>query len=397
MTSKYNNSTQRTYMPLSLPMLQLYLLSMFFFTSTSILTIIFPLQATENGISEGEIGVMMGMYMFVCMILRPWAGQMVAKHSVNKMMKWLLVAHAVTLTIYALYGVDSVYVVRVLQGAVTAFFSMSIQIGISDMLTKEDRGQGMSMYSLSSVMPSLYGPVLAILLWQQVDERYLIGSILVLAILPLLLFIRTPLPNATKSYVSFSLREMLVAVRDTSNNKGLIVASVTMVFGSSIFGAISAFLPLYMYKFNFGNISIYLFIQALVVVVSRFIFRKQIPSDGKWHPKFIIIVLTSSIVGTMMLAFGTQLGYYIYLSAVFNGLASAMLYPTIMTYISFVIPEEKKHILLGVFLGSYDLGISLGGLAMGFIVQFTSYSMMFIVCSIVAFIAILFVRLIYLD
>ncbi|WP_305068715.1 MFS transporter [Lysinibacillus sp. CD3-6] len=89
-----------------------------------------------------------------------------------------------------------------------------------------------------------------------------------------------------------------------------------------------------------------------------------------------------------MLAFGEQLGNFIYLSAIFNGLASAMLYPTIMTYISFAIPEKKKHILLGVFLATYDLGFSAGSLAMGIVVQLSSYAMMFIVCSFVALIAI---------
>lgn len=377
-----------TFSPLSGAMLQLYLLSMLFFTASSILTIIFPLQAEKSGISEGEIGFIMGITMFVCMVLRPWAGQMVAKYSVKTMMQWLLVGHAVTLMIYVLFGIDSIYVVRVLQGVVIAFFSMSMQLGINDMLKNEDRGQGMSMYSLSSVMPSLYGPVLAVWLWQQLDATYLITCLVVLAMLPLLLYMRTPLPQDKKVYVAFSMRELLGAVKETSRHQGLIIASITMIVGSTIIGAISTFLPLYMLKFNLGNIAVYLFIQALVVVGSRFILRKRIPSDGHWHPKFIVLVLLASIIGTTMLAYGGQLGALIYLSAIFNGLAFAMLYPTIMTFISFAIPEDKKHLLLGVFLATNDLGFSLGSFVMGIVVQLTSYAMMFITCTIVTCLAI---------
>ncbi|MGE7839149.1 staphylopine family metallophore export MFS transporter CntE [Lysinibacillus sp. NPDC093712] len=388
MTGKNSSLMDRTFTPLSFAMLQLYLLSMLFFTASSILTIIFPLQAEKSGISEGEIGFIMGITMFVCMILRPWAGQMIAKYSVKKMMKWLLVGHAVTLTLYILFGIHSLYVVRVLQGIVLAFFSMAMQLGISDLLRNKDRGQGMSMYTLSTVMPSLYGPILAMLLWQQLDARYLIGCIVVLAIFPLLLLIGAPLPQHQKTFVAFSIRKLLGTVKETRSNKGLLIASFTMILGATIIGAISTFLPLYMLKFNLGNIAVYLFIQALVVVGSRFMLRKRIPSDGHWHPNFIVLVLLSSTIGTTMLAFGEELGYFIYLSAIFNGLAFAMLYPTIVTYISFAIPEDKKPILLGVFLATYDLGFSFGSLAMGIVVQYSSYAMMFIVCSIVALIAI---------
>jgi len=382
-----------TFSPLSGAMLQLYLLSMLFFTASSILTIIFPLQAEKSGISEGEIGFIMGITMFVCMVLRPWAGQMVAKYSVKTMMQWLLVGHAVTLMIYVLFGIDSIYVVRVLQGVVIAFFSMSMQLGINDMLKNEDRGQGMSMYSLSSVMPSLYGPVLAVWLWQQLDGTYFIACLVVLAMLPLLIYMRTPLPQHQKVWVAFSIRELLGALKETSRHQGLIIASITMIVGSTIIGAISTFLPLYMLKFNLGNIAVYLFIQALVVVGSRFILRKRIPSDGHWHSNFIVLVLLASIIGTTMLAYGGQLGALIYLSAIFNGLAFAMLYPTIMTYISFAIPEDKKHLLLGVFLATNDLGFSLGSFVMGIVVQLTSYAMMFITCTIVTCLAIVLVVL----
>lgn len=373
--------------PLSPSMLQMYGLSIFYFTANSVLTIIFPLQASSHGMPEAEIGIMMGVYMFVCMILRPWAGQMVAKHSVFTIMKWLLVGHAAALLIYVWLGVESLYAVRILQGVVTAFFSMAMQIGVAEVLRDEDRGQGMAMYSLSSVLPSLYGPALALLLWYQGDMTWLLLFVTTLAFLPLLFFIRSPLPKMKKTNASFTMREMVGAIKGARHHKGLVVASVVMLIGASIFGAISAFLPLYFVTTGVGNAALYLFIQAIVVVGSRFVFRKYIPSDGKWHPKFIAIVLASSIIGTTLLALLPLIGSFIYISALFNGIATAMLYPTLTTYISFAVPEEQRHILLGVFLSSYDLGFSMGSMMMGFVVQFMSYELMFAACSIVGLMA----------
>ncbi|WP_180320591.1 staphylopine family metallophore export MFS transporter CntE [Alkalihalobacterium alkalinitrilicum] len=372
-------------------MFQLYVLALFFFTANSILTVIFPLQAADYGFREGEIGIMMGMYMFVCMGLRPWAGQLIAKYSVLTIMKWLLVGHALALLLYVWLGVESLYIVRALQGVVTAFFSMAMQIGIASILLDKDRGQGMSMYSLSTVLPGLYGPALALLLWTHFDHLYLLLLIAALSVLPFLFVFRSPLPATREDKGMFTFREMYTAFKTTRRHRGLMVSALVMLIGASVFGAITTFLPLYMITTGYGNAALYLFLQAIVVVVSRFLLRKIVPSDGKWHPSFMSIVLVSSVIGTTLLAFMPYIGHFIYVSAIFNGLATAMLYPTIITYMSFAIPQESKHILLGVFLASYDLGFALGGFVMGFVIQMSSFSIMFIICAIVGLAAIMFI------
>lgn len=374
--------------PLSFSMLQIYGLAIFYFTANSVLTVIFPLQAADHGMPEAEIGLMMGMYMFVCMVLRPWAGQLVAKYSALTVMKYLLLGHAAALLLYVWLGVDSLYAVRILQGIVTAFFSMAMQIGITETLRDEDRGQGMAMYSLSTVMPGLYGPALGMLLWVQEDKLWLLVFITILAFAPFLFFVKSSLPKTKIENASFTLKDMAEGLKIARGHKELIVAAGVMLIGASIFGAISTFLPLYFVTTNTGSVGFYLFLQAFVVVGSRFIFRKYIPSDGKWHPGFISLVLSSSIIGTTMLALLPFIGPFVYISAIFNGIATAMLYPTLTTYISFAIPESHKHVLLGLFLASYDLGFSLGGMLMGFVVQFGSYPIMFAVCSAIGLIAV---------
>ena len=69
---------------------------------------------------------------------------------------------------------------------------MAMQLGITDVLHDRERGQGMSMYSLSSVVPSLYGPAVALLLWMQFDRQDLLIFVVILALLPLL-FLLAPL------------------------------------------------------------------------------------------------------------------------------------------------------------------------------------------------------------
>ncbi|MGE8203410.1 staphylopine family metallophore export MFS transporter CntE [Heyndrickxia sp. NPDC080065] len=376
--------------PLSIKMLQIYGLAMAYFTANAVLSVVFPLQAATHGIREAEIGLMMGIYMFVCMFLRPWAGQMITKYSVFTIMKWLLIAHAITLLLYSWLGINSIYIVRILQGIVTAFFSMAMQMGITEVLYDKDRGQGLAMYSLSTVIPSIYGPVLALFLWHQQSASWLPIFVVILALIPLLLFIRSPLSKTRQEHTTFTLEECFQGIKLARQHKGLVFSSIVMLCGACIFGAISTFLPLYLLTSTSLSPAFYLFSQAIVVVSSRFIFRKYIPSDGKWHSYFIAIILGCSIIGTTMLAMLPILGAFVYISAIFNGIATAMLYPTLTTYISFVIPDSHRHILLGIFLASYDLGFSLGGFIMGFIIQWGSYAIMFSCCSLLAVIILIY-------
>lgn len=83
---------------------------------------------------------------------------------------------------------------------------MAMQIGITETLRDEDRGQGMAMCSLSSVMPGLYGPALAMILWVQGDLSLLLIFVTNLAFAPLLFFIKFPLPKTKKANASFNER-----------------------------------------------------------------------------------------------------------------------------------------------------------------------------------------------
>ena len=104
-------------------------------------------------------------------------------------------------------------------------------------------------------------------------------------------------------------------------------------------------------------------------------------------------LMLSAALGTQLLSLMDMLGPFVYISAVFSGFALALLYPTLTTYLSFVLPADSRYVLMGIFMSSYDLGFSLGGLAMGIVVQISSYSMMFTVCTLLSVAALVVVML----
>lgn len=93
-------------------------------------------------------------------------------------------------------------------------------------------------------------------------------------------------------------------------------------------------------------------LQAGTIVVARFFLRKKIPSDGKWRASFVM------------------------------GIAQALLYPTLITYLSFVLPQSNRNVLIGLFIAMADLGVSMGGVIMGPVADISSFTFMYMICAL---------------
>lgn len=79
-----------------------------------------------------------------------------------------------------------------------------------------------------------------------------------------------------------------------------------------------------------------------------------------------------------------------YVGAILMGIAQSILYPTLTTYLSFVLPQLNRNVLIGLFIATADLGVSLGGVLMGPVADLSSYSYMYMICAILGAVMIAF-------
>ncbi|TMV47827.1 MFS transporter [Paenibacillus mesophilus] len=364
------------------PFIRLYGLAFLFFSANSVLNVIVPLRSESMGASNATIGFIMGTYMLTCMFFRPWAGHLVGKYGPIRVLRVLLIVNGTALLLYTVTGLEGFVAARLLQGICTAFFSMALQMGIIDSLPDEERSQGVSLYSLSTYMPTIVGPIIAFGIWEWGRMNAFTATMIAIAV-------TTGLFGYSASIQADSVRKeqhsdvgMLNALRRIAEHPYLLVCSLIMLAVSVVFGAVSVFIPLYVQQVAYGNAGIYLMLQAGVIVYSRFVLRKRIPSDGKWHQRFIIGILLLAAVAAVLLSLSESAGFVLlYAAAILMGIAQALLYPTLTTYLTFVLPSASRNIGIGLFIASADFGISLGGIALGPVADHSSYSAMYAVCS----------------
>ena len=372
------------------PFLRLYILALMFFSANAILNVFVPLRGHDLGATNTAIGIVMGAYMLTAMVFRPWAGQIIAKVGPIKILRIILIINGIALIIYGFTELEGYFVARVMQGVCTAFFSMSLQLGIIDALPEKHRTEGISLYSLFSTLPTLIGPIIAVSLWNNENMG-------VFAIVMIVIALSTGIFGYSATFSDVASDEKPVVEKAPFNgltvfgqffkNPALFKSGLIMIIASIVFGAITTFIPLFTVQYGFANAGIYLTIQAIAVVLSRFYLRKFIPSDGLWHPKFMLKVLGILMLAAIIVAFGP----YIYIgvfygSAILIGIAQAMIYPTLTSYLSFVLPRAGRNMLLGLFIACADLGVSLGGAMMGPISDLVGFKWMYLICGMLVLI-----------
>ncbi|WP_341302276.1 MFS transporter [Lysinibacillus sp. FSL H8-0500] len=370
---------------MSWPFLRLYLLVLLYFSANAILNVIIPLQGEAWGATNTTIGLIMGAYLLTTMFFRPWAGHIIQKHGPIKVLQLILIVNGVALILYTFTGVGGYLIARIMQGVSTAFFSMALQIGIIDALPEKDRSQGISLYSLFSYIPGIIGPIVALTIWQQGMEVFFFVMIGIAILTGLVGFsakidsVRAqPKERATSEDVGIATSFSALV-----KNPFLFKCSVLMLVASIVFGAVTTFIPLYAKEVERGNAGVYLMLQAAVVVISRFTLRKYIPSDGRWHTGFMMGAMCVLTIASYSVSLAVKGGVgFFYLGALLMGVAQALIYPTLTTYLSFVLEEKNRNVRLGLFIAMADLGVSLGSALMGPVADASSYSWMYGICSI---------------
>lgn len=368
---------------LSWPFLRLYALVLLYFSANAILNVVIPLKGSSLGATNTTIGIIMGAYLFTTMFFRPWAGYIIHKYGPVKVLRVILFINAAALILYTFTGLGGYFTARILQGVCTAFFSMSLQIAIIDALPKEDRSQGISLYSLCSYIPGILGPLLAIGIWQEDNGTYFAVVMVAIAILTGLVGYGSTRNSHNEVKRTEPPLGMSASFSQLFKNRYLFRCSIIMLVSSMVFGAVTTFVPLYAEQVKNGHAGIYLMIQAATVVAARFTLMKKIPSDGKWHSFYMMGTLLMLTLAAQSISFANVGGaFFFYTAAVLMGVAQAIIYPTLTTYLTFVLPVNNRNTLLGLFIATADLGVSLGSIVMGPIADALSYSLMYTICAV---------------
>ncbi|MCD9020928.1 staphylopine family metallophore export MFS transporter CntE [Cohnella silvisoli] len=362
--------------PFSNKAIWLYAVALVFYGTNHMLIIALPFFSQELGAERSEIGIIMGSYMFVSMFLRPVAGSVVDRFGPRNIFMIALVLNAVVLASYTLENLWAFAAMRALQGAIMAFFSMTVHLLIMDLLTDKARGQGLSLLSLASMLPYTFVPALVLTMKDQVSMTQMLLMFAVFGLCNILFGSRLyqKIKNQSPAKQQSNEASSQNGIKKRSL-QAIFIPSIIMLLASIVFSVAPTFLPLYLDSQGMHSAPLYFLTETAVLIFIRFFGRKHIPSSGTF-PKWLLVILIACFALSPLLLTLSLSTPVLLTSAVFNGLALSLLYPTLMTYVSFVVPESVRGYSIGWFIAAADLGTSSGAFIMGWVADRFSYPAM---------------------
>jgi MFS family permease len=163
-------------------------------------------------------------------------------------------------------------------------------------------------------------------------------------------------------------------------SRGAMSPSILGFFPFFIWGAITAFFPLYAISHGVDNPGFFFSTTAIVLILSRSLGGKIL--DLYNREKVILPCLMFYIASMVILAFSKTLPMFI-LVAVIYGIGPAFLTPTLLAYA--LDRGGASGPAMGTFHAITDLGISLGPVIMGIVIDSTSYPIMFLCLALMGF------------
>jgi MFS family permease len=335
-----------------------------------------PIYLSRLRSTEAEIGVLIGIFFFSSLILRPFIGRALTKIPEKNFMTSGALLFALTSAAYLLTSPFwPLLIVRLFQGIGFAFFHTASFTLIANISLKTHRGQSLSYFFLANNLAGALGPSLGMLLINHFSFNFLFLICLGLSLCSL--------------FISYKLERRQVAPsQDSSLKDGFLLSrkalppSIVGSFPGFTWGALAAFFPLYAINHGVANPGLFFTTVAVMLILGRFLGAKILDLYSK--ERIILPCLFTYIISMIILAFSDTLPMFI-LVAVIYGVGHAFLIPTSMVYTLDRMGSSPGP-AMGTFTAIGDLGLGLGPVIMGIVLRFTGYPVMFLCLALIGII-----------
>ncbi|VVB96633.1 Multidrug resistance protein MdtG [uncultured archaeon] len=346
------------------------------FTSFYFLLVTLPIYILQLGGSESEIGLIIGVFTISSVLLRPFIGRELDMRGRKKI---LLAGSLVFLLSTLLYNyttsVTTLLLLRVLHGAGWGAATTAGSTLIADIAPAGRRGEAMGIFGMASNVAMAIGPALSILLLDSTSFPTLFAVSASIALVSLLLVL--PISET-----------IVVHPKNPLFSKEALFPSAMMFAVSLTYGSIVSFLSLFAQKEGITNPGIFFTVFAITLIIVR-AFAGKI-SDIKGRNYVIVPGMVIITLGLWVLSTASTLWVFL-ISAFLYGLGFGLVHPSLMALLVDRVSERTLGAAMGTFTAAFDLGIGTGSIALGIVLQFYGFSVLyFLGGAIVLIVAVFF-------
>ncbi len=328
-----------------------------------------PIFLSRLGTAETKIGILIGASSVFSVVMRPLVGRaLLSIPERNFMFGGALLLTLCSIAYIFFYSFWPFLLIRVFHGFGFALFYTASTTYIANISPEEHRGQSISYFFLAFNFAFALAPTFGMFLLNQFNFTLLF---LVCAALSLCsLFLSTRLGKRASKRVESSSSEEDRSLLSTKALPPAILAFFTHI----IWGALTAFFPLYALEHGMSNPGLFFAAFALMLILGRMFGGRILDLYRK--EKILFPCLLTYIIATLLLAFSETTPMFL-LVAIIWGAGNAFAFPAFVA-LAIDLAGASRGPALGTFTALSDLGVGLGAVIMGVVLRLTNFQIMFL-------------------
>ncbi|HBJ77004.1 MAG TPA: MFS transporter [Porphyromonadaceae bacterium] len=346
---------------------------------------LFPIYLVETfGASKDKIGLVLSGYTIVALLTRPFSGYIADNFRRKNFLLLALFIYFLFFGGYLISGSLLMFAIfRTLHGGPFGAATVTNGTMVIDVLPLSKRNEGVGFYGLSNNLATAIAPSVGMLLYQTTHDFNLIfGCSFLVAGIGFLnaLRLRPPKWDSSEGVRLSSVSQLFFL-------KGWFILLNMSLLGFC-WGILSTYIAIYGKETLgiTGGTGIYFAILSGGLMLSRIHGSKSLREGKFLHNAFIGILLSTAGYSLFVLS-QSMVGYY--LSAVLIGLGNGNIWPSFQNMNNSIAEHTEFATANSTLLIAWDLGIGLGILLGGSIVEFFGYRDVFLMTMCIHLIGLL--------
>jgi predicted MFS family arabinose efflux permease len=346
-----------------------------------------PLFVEYLGGNDQLIGMVVGIFTFSALVIRPFAG-----HSLESKGRGFVYLLGLVIFVFSvgsfgfLMGMGLLFLMRIIQGIGWGYSTTASGTIATDIIPQKRRGEGMGYYGLSGNLAMAFGPSLGLTLAGIISFKQLFLICAGLGVLAVLF-------ASTIKYKKVEEHPQSTAKKSWDlYEKSAVPPSILIFFITVTFGGIATFLPLYSVQKDISGIQWYFLLYALSLMLTR-TFAGQL-YDRKGHQAVYIPGAVLIMTAMLMLSWLPN-SAILFSAAILYGLGFGTIQPALQAWSVAKAPNHRKGMANATFFSFFDLGIGCGAILFGQISHLFGYDSVFMTAAVSVLISILLYSILF--
>lgn len=334
---------------------------------------IIPVYCQEIGITGSKIGIVLTAMSVATILCRPVAGYLLDQFNRYHVYLLFLALFCLSFPAFILFpAFGALIIIRLYMGAVYSVCGSATMTLAGDVLPPSKITEGISRFAFTITIGMALGPFAGIQVQNHLDSRasFLTVFGITAAAFVCVSFCRIHYPKTPRK--PFSIRDSIY--------KPALPFLVNMMFLMIPYGAVIAYSSILAQEKNLTDVFPYFYIFLVLGMLLSKLSTQKIIDAGR-HRVLVCISLVILVL-TMVSYAWLHTGIHLLATGFFFGAGYGILQPLFQSFVTGTTPVEKRGAANATYMLSYDVGIGLGSLLMGFMQESIGLSKGFALTSI---------------